>query len=137
MFSTCQENCGSHFLEQENSADGAMRPTRDHNAVRSLLQNTKGRCMNNNRGMLTHGVMLLNDYARLHTSARTWELQEHFNWKIFGHPPYSLYLAPSNYHLLTCLKTGCDHSSSTVIRRWWKVSKRGPEKLPVSRELRD
>jgi histone-lysine N-methyltransferase SETMAR len=31
-------------------------------------------------------------------------LLEHFNWELFDHPPYSLDLAPSDYHLFTYLK---------------------------------
>jgi hypothetical protein len=31
-------------------------------------------------------------------------LLEHFNWELFDHPPYSLDLVLSDYHLFTCLK---------------------------------
>jgi histone-lysine N-methyltransferase SETMAR len=51
--------------------------------------------------MLTYGVVLLHDNARLHTStaARTRALLE-----LFDHPPYSPDLTPSDYHLFTYLK---------------------------------
>jgi hypothetical protein len=54
--------------------------------------------------MLTSGVVFLHDNARPHTVAHTRALLEHFNWELFGHPPDSLHLAPSDYHLFTCLK---------------------------------
>jgi transposase len=54
--------------------------------------------------MLTYGVVLLHDNARLHTGARTRALLEHFNGEFFYHPPYIPDLAPSDYHLFTYLK---------------------------------
>jgi hypothetical protein len=59
---------------------------------------------NKRRGMLMAGVVLLHDRACLHTAACTQALLEHFNWELFGHPPYSPDLTPSDYHLLTYLK---------------------------------
>jgi hypothetical protein len=32
---------GNYFLGQERSADGGIHLTRDHNKIRSVLQNTK------------------------------------------------------------------------------------------------
>jgi hypothetical protein len=40
-------------------------------------------------GMLTYGVVLLQDNVRPHTAARTRALLEHINWELFDHPPYS------------------------------------------------
>jgi hypothetical protein len=54
-------------------------------------------------GMLTKGVLLHNN-ARPHAVARTNASIKLFNWEIFNHPPYSLDLAPSNYHLFTKMK---------------------------------
>jgi hypothetical protein len=51
--------------------------------------------------MFTKGVVLLHDNARPSTMARTNALIKLFNWEIFDHPPYSTYLAPSDYHLFT------------------------------------
>ena len=64
------------------------------NKLRRSIQNKR-------RGMLTKGVVLPHDNARPHTAARTNALIELFNWVIFDHPPYSPYLAPSDYHLFT------------------------------------
>jgi histone-lysine N-methyltransferase SETMAR len=60
---------------------------------------------NKKHGMLTSGVVLLDDNERPHTAARTRALLEHVNWELFDHPPYSPDLAPSEYHLLSYLKT--------------------------------
>jgi hypothetical protein len=54
--------------------------------------------------MMTYSVVLLHDNARLHTDARIRALLDHFNWELFDHPPYSPDLAPTDYHLFTCLK---------------------------------
>jgi hypothetical protein len=48
--------------------------------------------------------VLLHDNARLYTAACVRALQEHFNWELFNHPPYSPDLTPSYYHLFTYLK---------------------------------
>jgi hypothetical protein len=58
--------------------------------------------------MLTSSVVFLYDNTRLLTGARTHALLEHFNWELFDHPSYRLDLTPSDYHLLTYLKT------------WWR-----------------
>jgi hypothetical protein len=50
--------------------------------------------------MLTYSVVLLHDNVHPHTATCTWALQEHFNCELFDHPD----LAPSDYHLFTCLK---------------------------------
>jgi hypothetical protein len=54
--------------------------------------------------MLTYDVMHLSDDVHLHTVAHTQALLKHFNWELFDHPPYSLDLAPSDYHLFTYQK---------------------------------
>jgi hypothetical protein len=40
-----------------------------------------------------------------HTAARTRALLQHFNWKLFDHPPYNPDLTLSNYHLFIYLET--------------------------------
>jgi hypothetical protein len=37
----CQKADGNCFLRQERSADGGIHATRDHNNIRTILQNTK------------------------------------------------------------------------------------------------
>jgi hypothetical protein len=42
--------------------------------------------------------------VHLHTAVHTGALLEQFNYELFEHPPYSPYLALSDYHLFTYLK---------------------------------
>ncbi|KAG5309538.1 SETMR methyltransferase, partial [Acromyrmex insinuator] len=53
--------------------------------------------------MLTAGVSLLHDNARPHVAASTTALLNQFSWDVLTHPPYSPDLAPSDYHLFTCV----------------------------------
>jgi hypothetical protein len=53
-------------------------------------------------GMLTSGVVLLHENARMQTAVHTRALLEHF--ELSDHPPYSPDLAPRDYHLFTYLK---------------------------------
>jgi hypothetical protein len=48
--------------------------------------------------------MLLHENVHPHTAACARALLEHFNWELFDHPPYSLDIAPSDYHLFIYLK---------------------------------
>jgi hypothetical protein len=84
------------------------------------------RAIRNKRpGKLTSGVVLLHGNACPHAAARTRALLGHFNWELFDHPPYSPDHASSDYNLFTYLKNCWDHSASTIMRSWWKVSKHG------------
>ena len=69
--------------------------------------------------MLTKGVVLLHDNAWPHTMARTNALIKLLNWEIFNHPSYSLYWAPSDYHLFTKMKvwlaTQCFHTNEELM----------------------
>ncbi|GBM61171.1 Mariner Mos1 transposase [Araneus ventricosus] len=49
--------------------------------------------------LLLKGVLLLHDNARLHTVLVTRDLKQRFRWNVLVHPPYSLDLAPSDFHL--------------------------------------
>lgn len=68
------------------------------------LQRLKRAIQNKRRGMLSAKVFLIHDNARPHASARTQEELQRLKWEIFGHPPYSPDLAPSDYHLFPKLK---------------------------------
>ena len=59
---------------------------------------------NKSRGMLSLYVCLLHDNKRPHSAHVTTALLEKFKWDILDHPPYSLDLAPSNFHLFLHLK---------------------------------
>lgn len=52
---------------------------------------------NKSKGMFSTGIVLFHDNAWLYTAAATRNLLQRFRWTVFGHPPYSLDLAPSNY----------------------------------------
>jgi hypothetical protein len=65
--------------------------------LRSDIQNKR-------RGMLTYGVVLLQNNARPHTATSTRALLEHFNCELFDHPSYSPDPSPSDSHLFTHLK---------------------------------
>ncbi|GFV96523.1 histone-lysine N-methyltransferase SETMAR [Trichonephila clavipes] len=60
---------------------------------------------NKRRGMLTNGVSLLHDNARLLTALVTKALLKQFKWEVLDHPPYSPDLAPSDFHLFRYLKS--------------------------------
>ena len=60
---------------------------------------------NKHRGKLSSKVLFFHDNACLHTANRTRELLDHFGWEVFHRPPYSLDLAPSDYHLFPNMKT--------------------------------
>ena len=56
------------------------------------------------RGKLSRGIVLLHN-ARPHTARQTQTLlREQFHGDIFEHPPYSSYLASSDFFLLSKLK---------------------------------
>ena len=55
-------------------------------------------------GMLECGVCLLHDKARPHSTHVTTALLEKFKLDILDHPPCSLDLAPSEFHLFLRLK---------------------------------
>ena len=81
---------------------------------------------NKRRGMLSSGIVLLHDNARPHTAARTAQLLQQFHWEVFDHPPYSLDIAPSDYHLFMHLKQWLasqsfeDDRLKTGVTTWFK-----------------
>jgi hypothetical protein len=104
--SAYQKGDNSCFVGQKTSVDSGIHATTDHTNVRSLLLNTakSGKPIQNKwRGLQTYSVIvvLLHDNVRPHTATHTRALQEHFNWELFDHPPYSPDLAPSDCHLFT------------------------------------
>jgi histone-lysine N-methyltransferase SETMAR len=55
-------------------------------------------------GQLASGVLLHHENARLHTAQATQERIQELQWELFGNPPYSPDLDPSNFHLFGPLK---------------------------------
>jgi hypothetical protein len=70
--------------------------------------------------MLTSGVVLLHDNACPHLAAGTWALLEHFNWKLFDYPPWSIDLTSSGYHLFTylmnSLRPQCSNNNEELLK---------------------
>jgi len=55
-------------------------------------------------GLITKGVLFLQDNARAHTAHHTMCTLQLLGWEILPHPPYSPDLAPSDFHLFGPLK---------------------------------
>jgi histone-lysine N-methyltransferase SETMAR len=53
---------------------------------------------------MARGVLLHHDKARPHSAQTTQQRIQELQWEILEHPPYSLDLAPSDYHLFGLLK---------------------------------
>jgi hypothetical protein len=64
--SSCQRADETCFLGQERSADGGIHATKDHNNIRSVLQNTKKTTC----GMLISSVALFHDNACMNTALK-------------------------------------------------------------------
>ena len=65
------------------------------------------------------GVIFHQDNARPHTSLVTRKKLLELGWKVIPHPPYSLDLAPSDYHLFRSLQNhlnGKTFDSNKVLR---------------------
>ena len=74
----------------------------------------KGKC----RGKVTKGVLFLHDNARAHRALAIWKKLAYLGFQCLDHPPYSLDLAPSDYHLFPGLKKqlkGCHFSSDAEV----------------------
>lgn len=69
------------------------------------------RAIQNKRGFMSENVFLIHDNARHHSSARTQRELQRLNWEVFGHPPFSPDLAPSDFHLFPKLKEFVDGRS--------------------------
>jgi histone-lysine N-methyltransferase SETMAR len=68
-----------------------------------------------------HGVILQHDNALPHTAnVRKAAIQE-LDWEILAHPPYSLNLAPSDYHLFGSLSNnlhGVSFNDDAKLQNW-------------------
>ena len=58
----------------------------------------------NRPGLLKKGVILQHDNAPPHRARQTVDKIEEMGWELLQHPPYSLDLAPSDFHLFGPLK---------------------------------
>jgi histone-lysine N-methyltransferase SETMAR len=55
-------------------------------------------------GQVARGVLLHHDNARLHTAQAIQERIQELQWELPEHPPYSLDLAPCDFHLFGLLQ---------------------------------
>ena len=70
-----------------------------------VLSKLRVRIKRKRPGLLSQNVFLFHDNARPHSAAHTQNLPQKFGWDLFPHPPYSLDLAPSDFHLFPRLKS--------------------------------
>ncbi|GFU67385.1 histone-lysine N-methyltransferase SETMAR [Trichonephila clavipes] len=70
----------------------------------ATLQKLRRAMQNKRRGMLSKGVLLLNDNARPHAFQITRKLIESFGWEVLDHAPYIPDRTPINFHLVQYLK---------------------------------
>jgi hypothetical protein len=84
------------------------------------------RAIQNRCGMLISSVLivLLHDNARPHTAARTRAVLENSTGSCLTTLLTALISLQVTTNCLPTWRTGCDHNSSTIMRSWWKVSKR-------------
>lgn len=71
-------------------------------------------------GLLTSGVLLLDDNARPHSARATQNHIATLGWERLDHPPYSPDLAPSDFHLFPALKKnlgGRRFGSNTEVKQ--------------------
>ncbi len=72
-------------------------------------------------GLLTKKVLFLHDNAPGHSAKITKAILTNLKWDVFGHPPYSPDLAPSDYHLFPNLKQalgGKRFESDEQVEMW-------------------
>jgi histone-lysine N-methyltransferase SETMAR len=74
---------------------------------------------------LARGLLLHHDNARPHTAQATQERIQVLQWELPAHLPYSLQLAPSNFHLFGPLKNHLggkcfadDKEAEMVVQKW-------------------
>jgi histone-lysine N-methyltransferase SETMAR len=90
---------------------------------------------------LERGVLLHRDNARTHTALATQERIQELKWQLLDHPPYSLDLDPSDFHLFGPLKNQLggkrfpdDKEVETGVRTWLRQQSKD-FMLPVSTHL--
>src|SRR5258705_5524008 len=100
------------------------------NATRyaSILKEELRRAIKNKRsGLLSDGVILLQDNARPHTARHTMEIVAQLGWEILEHPPYSPDLSPCDFHTFGLMKAALagrhfqsDDEGKEAVQVWCK-----------------
>lgn len=73
------------------------------------------------RGMISRGILLLQDNAPAHTAHTSTSAAEACGIELLPHPPYSPDLAPSDFHLFSNLKRdmrGRHFGSDLAVKNW-------------------
>jgi len=83
----------------------------------SLLVQLKDILKEKRRGNITKGVLFLHDTAPAHRALATQKKLPYLGFQYFDHPPYSMDLAPSDYHLFPELKKKTIDRSPFFFRR--------------------
>jgi histone-lysine N-methyltransferase SETMAR len=108
-----------------------------------LLDNVKAAYKTKRRDQPITNVILLHDNARPHTAVLTRDKLKEFHWETLEHPPYSLDLSPSDYHLFGPLKEALgrhrfqsDDGVEEFVRNWAVTRpatfyEEGVQKLPT------
>jgi len=76
----------------------------------SLLVQMKDILKEKRRGNFTKGALFLHDNAPAHRALATQKKLTYLVFQCLDHPPYSPYLAPSDYHLFPGLKKTIESS---------------------------
>ena len=91
----------------------------------SLLERLKTAIRTKRKGLPTQGVILLHNNARPHTARLTLKTVEQLGLEVLPHPPYSLDLAASDYHLFGPMKKmlggqkfASDTEVQSVVSQW-------------------
>ena len=79
------------FLEQGRTINGAY--------YAAELRRLRQEIARKRRGKLKRGVLLLQDNAPAHTSQVAMTAATKCGFEVLPHPPYSLYMAPSDFYL--------------------------------------
>jgi histone-lysine N-methyltransferase SETMAR len=81
----------AHFQEKGQTVISARYSDMLVNELKPAIQSKR-------RGLLSKRVLLLHDNARPHTAAHTVDTLRAVKFEVLKHPPYSLDLAPSDFH---------------------------------------
>jgi len=82
----------------------------------SLLVQLKDILKGKRRGKVTKVVLFLHDNAPAHRALATQKKLAYVGFQCLDHPPYSTYMAPSDYHLFPGLKKTIERSPFFVRR---------------------
>ena len=110
-----------HFQEKGQTGNSARYSDMLVNELKPVIRSKR-------RGLLSKTVMLLHDNARPHTAVHTVDTLRALKFEVLKHPPYSLDLAPSDFHLFRPMKEHlqgqkfADDKVMEVVQSWLKAT---------------